>query len=101
MGELEELERRKRELELRRDIAKLERNERLANKASKVSGAATSASARATSKVASWGWFAVSICTGIGGFLLVGGLQDGKLAITAVGVVFLIPLYFKLTRRGQ
>lgn len=111
MSDLEELERRKRELELRRDIAKLERNERLANKATNLankatkiaettSGMAADVSAKAKLKVANWGWFSVSICTLIGAFLVLGGLHDGVLLIAAVGAIFLLPLYLKLSQRG-
>ena len=104
MADLEELERRKRELELRRDIARLERNERLASKATKIaettSGVAAEVSAKAKSRIGGWGWFSVSVCTLIGGFLVLGGLHDGVLAIVAVGAVFLLPLFFKLSRRG-
>ena len=103
MSDLEELERRKRELELRRDIARLERNERLANKATKIaettSGVAADASAKATRKIGEWGWFPVSICTIVGAFLVLGGLQDGALITVAVGAIFLLPLYLKLSRR--
>jgi hypothetical protein len=105
MTDLEELERRKRELELRRDIAKLERNERLANKATKIadttSGVAADISAKAAQKIGSWGWFSVSVCTLIGAFLVLGGLHDGVLIIAAVGAIFLLPLYFKLMRRSS
>jgi hypothetical protein len=45
MADLEELERRKRELELQRDIDRLERNERLRRQAEKIGSAASGASA--------------------------------------------------------
>ncbi len=102
MADLEELERRKRELELRRDIAKLERNERLANKANQIvdttSNVATEVSASAKKRVGGWGWFSVSVCTLSGAFLVLGGLHDGVLIIVGIGAVFLLPLYFKLSR---
>jgi len=102
MADLEELERHKRELELRRDIAKLERNERLANKASHIvettSSVATEVSASAKKRVGGWGWFPVSVCTLIGGFLVLGGLHDGVFIIVGIGAVFLLPLFFKLSR---
>lgn len=101
MADFEALERRKRELELRRDIAKLERHERLANKASGIVGTTSSVvsnvSARAKTRLRSWGWFPVSICTLIGGFLVVGGLHDGVLVIVGIGAVFLLPLFLKLS----
>jgi hypothetical protein len=104
MSDLEELERRKRELELRRDISRLERNERLANSASKfaekTSDVAADASAKAASKVRGWGWPSVSVCTLVGAFLVFGGLHDGVLGISAAGALFLVPLYLKLSRRG-
>lgn len=102
MADLEELERRKRELELRRDIAKLERNERLSTKANQIvdttSNVATEVSASAKRRVSGWGWFSVSVCTLIGAFLVLGGLHDGVLIIVGIGAVFLLPLYFKLSR---
>lgn len=102
MADLDELERRKRELELRRDIAKLERNERLANKASEIVGTtssvASNVSAGAKKRVRGWGWLPVSICTLIGGFLVLGGLHDGVLVIVGIGAVFLLPLFLKLSQ---
>jgi len=102
MSDLEELERRKRELELRRDISRLERNERLANKANQIvdstSSVASGVSASAKRRVGGWGWFSVSVCTLIGGFLVLGGLHDGVFMIVGIGAVFLLPLFFKLSR---
>lgn len=102
MTDLEELERRKRELELRRDIEKLERNERLANRATQIVGItssiATEVSASAKKRIRGWGWFPVSICALIGGFLVLGGLHDGVLIIVGIGAVFLLPLFLKLSR---
>ena len=102
MANLEELERRKRELELRRDISKLERNERLATKTHQIvdttSSVATEISAGAKKRVGGWGWFSVSVCTLIGAFLVLGGLHDGAMIIVGIGAVFLFPLYSKLSR---
>lgn len=102
MADLQELERRKRELELRRDIAKLERNERLSNKATQIvdttSNVATEVTATAKKRIRGWGWFPVSICTLIGGFLVLGGLHDGAFIIVGIGAAFLLPLFFKLSR---
>jgi hypothetical protein len=100
MADLEELERRKRELELQRDIDRLERNERLRRQAEKIGSAASGASAKAKSKLASWGWGWVSACALFGAFLVFGGLHDGALLIIGVGAVLLLPLFAKLSR-GQ
>lgn len=102
MADLEELERRKRELELRRDIAKLERNERLANKANHFVETASIVTSQVSvgtkRRVGGWGWFPVSICTLIGSFLVLGGLHDGVLVIAGMGAVFFLPLFLKLSR---
>jgi hypothetical protein len=100
MSDIDALERRKRELELRRDIAKLERNERLTNKAAEfaetTSGLAADVSAKAKRKVVGWSWLSVSIFTLIGAFLVLGGLHDGALGIAVVGALFFLPFYFKI-----
>jgi hypothetical protein len=61
---LEELEQRKKELELKRDIAKLERNERLAKELPVSVGA--------------WSWMWVAPLTLVGLYFLLLGLADGK-----------------------
>lgn len=103
MDDLEALERKKRELELRRDIAKLERNEEIRNKASsvtaevssRVSGISTrvATSAAGTRKL-SWLW--VGPLTLVGIYLVLGGLTDGPRVVALVGAVFLIPAYQKI-----
>ena len=104
--DLEQLERRKRELELRRDIARLERNERLSTKtaeiASSASGLAEDVSANLSAKrvrIGGWSWVLVVLSTLLGGYLVLGGLVDGPIWIAAIGAVFLVPLYAKLRRQ--
>src|SRR5258708_18269237 len=105
MTNLEQLERQKRELELRRDIAGLEKNEHWRVRRTKItettSGVAASGSAKARAKIGGWGWFSVSVCTLIGAFLVLGGLFDGALGIVAVGAVFFLPLFIKLSRPAK
>lgn len=100
MTNLEELESRKKKLELERDIAGLEKNERWRVRRTKItettSGVAASVSAKARAKIGGWGWFSVSVCALIGAVLVLGGLFDGALGIVAVGAVFLLPLLIKL-----
>src|SRR5258708_3792477 len=102
MTNLEQLERQKRELELRRDIAGLEKNEHWRVRRTKItettSGVAASVSAKARAKIGGWGWFSVSVCTLIGAVLVLGGLNGLGVGIFAVGAVFLLPLFIKLSQ---
>lgn len=106
MSEIEELERRKKELELKRDIARLERNERIANKASKIaneakgitSNVSKSVVARGT-RTASWSWIWVAPLTLFGLYLVLGGIVDGPIIIAAVGAICLVPIFAKFTGR--
>lgn len=102
MENLEELEKRKRELELRRDIARLERNEKLANRTAKmVDNAATIASKVevAKSKTSKWSWGIVVPCSLVGAFLIFAGIVDSVHASTLIGVVLLFPLFAKMVRQ--
>lgn len=106
MTNLEALEQRKKELELRRDIARLERNERIANKASDIATGASNlvSDAAATvqtqkSKVATWSWIWVGPLTLIGIYLVLGGLVDGPFGIALAGLVLLYPSFVKLLGR--
>jgi len=105
MENLDELERQKRELELRGNIARLKQSERWRGRRTKIaettSGVAANVSAKARAKIGGWGWFSVSVCTLIGAFLVLGGLFDGALGIVAVGAVFLLPLAIKLSRPAK
>jgi hypothetical protein len=96
MADLEELERRKRELELRRDIARLERNDRLKRKAEEIASTASEASTKARSKLATWSWGRVWMCAIPGAVLLLGGLHDGSPILAGVGGVLLVPLVARL-----
>lgn len=105
MTDLEELERRKKELELRRDIAKLERNERIASKASKIADDAKDLTSGVTqnvvnrgSKTAAWSWLWVAPLTLFGLFLVLGGLVDGPISVALVGMLFLVPAIAKFAR---
>lgn len=73
--ELEELERRKKELELRRDIARLERNEKITNAVTHFD------------RHLLW----VVPCTLGGIFFLVAGIHDGSLLAVLIGVCLLVP----------
>ena len=106
MSDLEELERRKRELELRRDIARLERNERLSSKAAQVTDDVREVTskisetvARTGGKTSEWSWWWVGPLTLFGLFLVLVGL-DGKVPfIAGLGVLFLVPSVAKFFKR--
>ena len=106
MPELEDLEKRKKELELRRDIARLERNERIAHKAADIaadaSNLAAGISATVQAKKASaptWSWLWVGPLMLLGLYLIAGGLVDGPIALSLVGVVLVVPALGKLFGR--
>lgn len=106
MNNLEELECRKKELELKRDIAKLERNERIASKVSSVMADAKDFSAEVSDKVvkhgvgtSGWSWLLVGPLTLFGLYLVLGGLIDGPKVIALIGLSFLIPAWAKLKRK--
>ena len=106
MTSLEDLERRKKELELRRDISRLERNERAANKASSMAGQASEIASGLSESVKSqkakattWSWFWVAPLGLFGGYLVLGGLVDGPVLIAVVGLVLLLPTIAKLLGR--
>lgn len=75
---LEQLEERKRELELQREIAKLERNQRLTNRVGKLS------------------WILVAPLTVFALYILLVAVVDGKLDSLAVSIVCFIPIAIKL-----
>lgn len=81
MAELDELEQRKKELELRRDIRRLERSERLSEHAPK------------------WSWLWIAPLGLVGAVIILGGLIDGPIGITAVGLALLVPVWLKV--RGK
>ena len=88
MSNIEELERRKRELELRRDIAQLERNERIADETKRV--------ASIPLKTSGWSWPTIAACAIIGAFFLV--LADGTTISYIIGAALMLPLIFKIFR---
>jgi len=107
MSDLEELERRKKELELRRDIAKLERNERISNKVSNIAADAKDISVGISTKVAErgvrtggWSWLWVGPLTLFGLYLVLGGLVDGPIFVALIGAVCLVPAWAKLMRKS-
>jgi len=107
MTSLEELEKRKRELQLRRDIAKLERNERISNKALKVVDSAKDLTSgvsqnivNRSAKTATWSWLWVTPLTLFGLYLVLGGLFDGLPLVILIGLLFLIPVIAKFARRS-
>lgn len=107
MSNLNELERKKKELELRRDIAKLERNERIAKKVSNFAADAKDHSTGISSKVAkraartgAWSWLWVGPLTLLGLYLVLGGLVDGPIFIALIGAVCLVPAMAKFARKS-
>ena len=103
MTSLEDLERRKKELELKRDIARLERNERIGNKASSFAAQATELASDVsdsvkTQKVKSkgWSWLWVAPLALLGAYLVLGGLVDGPITVALAGFVLLLPAIAKL-----
>lgn len=107
MSDLNELERRKKELELRRDIAKLERSERIADKISNFAADTKDHSIEISSKVAEraertgrWSWLWVGPLTLLGLYLVLGGLVDGPIFIALIGAVCLIPAWVKFARKS-
>ena len=90
MSDLEELERRKKELELRRDIHRLERNERITEKLSRASESAMEVTAGVVTTVVErsartgrWSWLWVAPLGLVGAYLVLGGLVDGPIIIAA------------------
>ena len=97
----------KKELELRRDIAKLERNERIANKVSNLAADAKDHSAEISHKVAEqagatgrWSWWWVAPLTLLGLYLVLGGLVDGPIFIALIGTVCLVPALAKVVGKS-
>lgn len=88
MADLEELERRKRELELQQEIRKLEASERLAENANQA--------ANTVAKVGGWGWGATSASTVAGLLFLI--LADGTTISYIIGAFLLLPIVFKVFR---
>lgn len=104
MSDIDELERRKKELELRRDIRQLERNERFGQKVSQVADGAKSATAdiastvvERSSRTGKWSWIWVAPLTLFGAYLVLGGLVDGPILIAGIGVLLLVPAWFKVS----
>ena len=81
MSELEELERKKKELQLRQEIAELERKERMRS---------------ASNNFAQWNWMWVAPLTIFGAFLFIVGIGNGEPAPVIFGVLLLIPVGLKL-----
>jgi hypothetical protein len=77
MNTLEELEQRKKELLLRKEVAQLERSERFRVKS------------------AAWSWWWVGPLTFIGGFCIVAAFADGVIAPAFIGILALIPVAIK------
>lgn len=81
MSTLEELEQRKKELQLRSEIARLERENRV----------------RATSaKTAAWRWWWIAPLSVAGVFLAAAGLGDNQPGAVFLGLVLLVPLLLKV-----
>jgi hypothetical protein len=82
-SEIEELKKRKEELELKRDIAKLERRELHEQKLESVS---------------KWSWKWVGPLTVAGLYFLVGGIAEwpGKGVAVPIGLVMLSPAFLKI-----
>jgi glycerol-3-phosphate acyltransferase PlsY len=85
MSDLEELEKRKQELELRRDIANLEHKERTRVGRSKLSGTITS-----------WRWWWVGPLSILGVFWSIAGFDGGEPGAGVLGIIFTLPLILKL-----
>ena len=105
MSDLEELERRKRELELKRDIARLERNEKIANAAANIADEAKTVSAGISRKVAAaggktahWSWWWVLPLTLFGIWAVVVGLEEKWPVLALIGCVFLAPCLAKMLK---
>jgi len=103
MPDLEQLERRKRELELKRDIARLERNEKIADVAASISNEAKNVSvgishrvAAAGGKTAHWSWWWVLPITLFGIWAVVVGLEEKWPLLALFGCVFLAPSLAKI-----
>ncbi|MGV8805338.1 MAG: hypothetical protein ACWA6Y_10300 [Polaromonas sp.] len=88
MSDIEDLERKKRELELRRDIAQLERNERIADGSAKL--------AAVPLKTGGWSWGKIAACTIVGALFLI--LADGTTISYVIGFLLMLPLVFKVFR---
>ncbi len=106
MATLEELERRKKELELQRDIARLERNERIGSRASDIAANASNVVRGVSetvqeqrSSATTWSWLWVAPLTLFGLYLVLGGLIDGPLVIALIGLVLLLPAIWKVRGR--
>jgi hypothetical protein len=107
MSDLEELEKRKRELELRRDIARLERSERFSSKAAQVTDDVREVTSkisetvtRTGGKTSKWSWWWVFPLAMFGLFLVLIGLDGKVLFIAGLGVLFLVPAVAKFFKRG-
>ena len=101
--DLDALERKKRELELRRDIAHLQRNEEIRSRVSNVTSNLSLHVSNVTNKVTtgsvwsgrlSWWW--IVPLSALGGYLILGGLFDGPKIVALIGAVFLLPACMKI-----
>ena len=106
MADLEELERRKRELELKRDIARLERNEKIASTAASIADEAKTVSAgishkvgAAGAKTAHWSWWWVLPLTLFGIWVVLIGLDEKLPVLALFGCIFLVPCLAKILKR--
>ncbi len=84
MTTIEELEQRKKELQLRSEIAKLERGER---------------AQEAQSRISSWSWWWVAPLGVVSAVLLMGGLDTSQPSVILAGVVLSFPVILKLRNR--
>lgn len=85
MSDLEELRRRKEELELQRQIARLERREQIG-----------SAAERVKDRTARWSWWVVGPLTFIGGIFTLHGFGNGGVPSAIFGLALLLPVLAKL-----
>ena len=81
---IEELEKRKRELQLRHEIAQLERSERMRGASSKWS-----------SRAASWSWWWVGPLTLAALFWILIALAAPMVPAIVLGIPFLVPVFLK------
>ena len=106
MSDIDELERRKKELELRRDIRQLERNERVGQKVSQVVDEAKSATADIASTIVErsstagkWSWVWVAPLTFLGAYLVLKGVVSRSILTSGIGALLLIPVWLKVSRK--
>lgn len=92
MADLEELKRRKEQLELERDIARLEREARVGQA---VSGGVDRVSER-VDKIAKWSWMWVVPVTLLAVFAVILAFDKETVGHTLAAVLLLVPIFAKM-----